>query len=571
VVRSSINFAASSGPGKTGAYITLSCYYHGTAANTPVPLLDAFETVPGQFTVTGVGCYNNAHIVATSPALVGLTDANLSNWSCSVHEAFDRWASDFTVLVIARNIGTSYTAPDGSVGTPYVLARGNITAGDISLSPTTQDVCTGGRATVTAKVTSGGTPQSGVTVTFTINSGPNAPMTFTGTTDSSGQVSWTYSSNGAAGTDSITASFTDSSGHTQTSNAAKVNWTVCEQPISASGTTFSGTEGQPLVNQLVATFFDPDPMSTAGDYNATIAWGDASSSPPPPVTITQTGASPMGNTFEVRGDHTYTEEGTYTLKVTITDIDTPSNNATVSSTAKIADAPLTARCATPPFSTQTYNGPTAVFTDQSSTGTLSDFSATINWGDSSSSTGTIVGGPGNVPYTVSGSHTYTTTGPVTITTVITDVGGSSATVICNVTIFAFATAKGAAFVIGDLEAGLGNHVTWWSSQWANINLMSKGAPPDAMKGFAGFEDNFLGLPPPNCGGTWSTDPGNSTPPPPTVPKVMGVIVSSQVTKSGSIITGDIKQVVIVDNDPGYAPSPGHPGTGTEIGILCAIP
>jgi hypothetical protein len=571
VVHSSINFAASSGPGKTGAYVTLSCYYHGTAANTPVPLLDAFETVPGQFTVTGVGCYNNAHIVATSPALVGLTDANLSNWSCSVHEAFDRWASDFTVLVIARNIGTSYTAPDGSVGTPYVLARGNITAGDISLSPTTQDVCTGGKATVTAKVTSGGTPQSGVTVTFTINSGPNAGMTFVGTTDSSGQVSFTYSGS-IAGTDSITASFTDSSGHTQTSNAATVNWTVCEQPIRASGTTFSGTEGQPLVNQLVATFFDPDPMSMPGDYNATIAWGDASSSPPPPVTITQTGSSPMGNTFEVRSDHTYAEEGTYTLKVTITDIDTPSNTATVSSTAKIGDAPLTSRCATLPFSPQTYSGPTATFTDQSSTGTLSDFSATIFWGDSSNSPGTITGGPGNAPYTVSGTHTYASTGTFLITTTINDVGGSTTTTpACSVLIFAFPTGNGATFVIGDLEAGLLKHVTWWSSQWANINLMSKGAPPDAMKGFAGFEDNFLGLPPPDCGGTWSTDPGNSTPPPPTVPKLMGVIVSSQVTKSGSVITGDIKQVVIVDNDPGYAPSPGHDGTGTEVAIICGGP
>jgi hypothetical protein len=571
VVNSSINFAASSGPGKTGAYVTLSCYYHGTAANTPVPLLDAFETVPGQFTVTGVGCYNDAHIVATSSALTGLTDAILSNWSCSVHEAFDRWASDFTVLVIARNIGTSYTAPDGSVGTPYVLARGNISAGDISLSPPTQDVCTGGRATVTAKVTSGGTPQSGVTVTFTINSGPNAGLTSTGTTDSSGQVSFTYSGT-AAGTDSITASFTDRSGHVQTSKPVTVNWKVCEQPITATGTTFSGTEGQPLVNQLVATFFDPDPLSTAGEYSATIDWGDASSSPPPPVIITQTGASPTGNSFDVRGDHTYTEEGTYTLKVTITDIDTPSNTQTVFSTARIGDAALTARCATPPFSTQTFNGTTATFTDANPFGQKTDFSATINWGDSSSSAGTIGGPPtGPGPYTVSGSHTYASTGMFTITTKINDVGGSSVTVSCSVTIFAFATEKGASFVIGDLEAGLGNNVYWWGSQWANINLMSKGAPPDAMKGFAGFEDNFLGLPPPNCGGTWSTDPGNSTPPPPSVPQIMGVIVSSQVTKSGSVITGDIKQVIIVDNDPGYQPSPGHPGTGKEIGILCTMP
>src|SRR6267378_5098390 len=239
--------------------------------------------------------------------------------------------------------------------------------------------------------------------------------------------------------------------------------------------------------------------------------------------------------------------------------------------ATFTDAPLASKCATTPVSTQTYTGPTAIFTDQSSTGTLSDFSATISWGDGSSSAGTISGGPGNAPYTVSGNHTYASTGTFSITTSIKDVGGSTTTSACSVTIFAFATGRGAAFVIGDLEAGLGNHVTWWSSQWANINLMSGGTPPNSMKGFAGFEDNFLGLPPPNCGGSWSTDTGNSTPPPPSVPKFMGVIVSSMVTQSGSVISGNIKQVVVVRTDPGYAPDPGHTGTGTEIAIVCAIP
>jgi hypothetical protein len=287
----------------------------------------------------------------------------------------------------------------------------------------------------------------------------------------------------------------------------------------------------------------------------------------------QTASSPSGNSFEVRGDHTYTEEGTYLLTVAITDIDTPTNNARVNSTATINDAPLMATCATPPFSPQTFTGTTAAFRDGNPFGQRTDFTATITWGDGSMASAGTIGGPpsGPGPYTVSGSHTYMSTGTFTITTTITDDGGSSVTVSCNVTVFAFATEKGAAFVIGDLEAGLGNHVYWWGSQWANMNPMSVGAPPDAMKGFAGFEDNFLGLPPPNCGGTWSTDPGNSTPPPPTVPKVMGVIVSSKVTKTGSVITGDIKQVVIVDNDPGYQPSPGHPGTGTEIGILCTSP
>jgi hypothetical protein len=345
----------------------------------------------------------------------------------------------------------------------------------------------------------------------------------------------------------------------------KIGGFQMDAPITATGTTFSATEGVTFTG-MVATFTDPDTASTAAEYSATIDWGDSTASTPGTI------SGPTGGPFTVSGTHMYAEQGTYSVTVTITDVDNPKNNATVISTARVNDARLSSMCATMPVSTQTYTGSTAIFTDQSSTGTLSDFSATISWGDASSSPGTITGGPGNVPYAVSGTHTYASTGTFLITTTIADVDGSRTTTpACSVIIFAFATGNGAAFVIGDLEARLGNHVTWWNSQWAKINLMSGGPPPSAMKGFAGFEDNFLGVPPPNCGGTWSTDTGNSTPPPPSVPMVMGVIVSSRVTQSGSIITGDIKQVVIVRNDPGYAPDPGHPGTGTEIAIVCVSP
>ena len=346
---------------------------------------------------------------------------------------------------------------------------------------------------------------------------------------------------------------------------------VIDPPITARGLTFNATEGQTF-SGAVATFTDPDPKSTATEYIATIDWGDSSTS-------AGTISGPTGGPFTVSGTHMYAEEGGYAVTVTITDVDNLANNDTANSRAAVGDAPIVARCPTPlptpstapPVSLQAFAGTTAIFNDSSATGTLSDFSATINWGDASSSPGTVAGGPGLAPYTVSGTHAYSSTGTFTVTTAITDVGGASAKVQCQLIVFAFATQNGAAFVIGDLEDGIGNHVTWWSSQWANINLMSQGAPPDAMKGFAGFEDNFLGLPPPNCGGSWSTDPGNSTPPPGSVPDTMGVIVSSQVTKQGSVITGDIKRVVIVKNDPGYQPSPGHDGTGTEIAIFCALP
>jgi cysteine-rich repeat protein len=121
----SIKFAADE-PTKTGAYISLSCYYHDTAPATPVPLLDPF----GNFTARGVGCFNDSHIVATHPALTNSTDATLSNWSCSVHEAFDSIPSSFLPLAIAENVCNPATDPacktfaDASVGLPYILARG---------------------------------------------------------------------------------------------------------------------------------------------------------------------------------------------------------------------------------------------------------------------------------------------------------------------------------------------------------------------------------------------------------------------------------------------------------------
>ena len=138
LTQSGIQFAAAE-PTKTGAYITLSCYYARAGVATPVPLLDPFGsfTVLGQFNFSS--CPMNSHIVAVHPALSALTDAALSNWGCSAHEAFDSFPSDFLVLVISSEISQTFTAPDGTVGGPYILARGEtlspILCGNGTLDP----------------------------------------------------------------------------------------------------------------------------------------------------------------------------------------------------------------------------------------------------------------------------------------------------------------------------------------------------------------------------------------------------------------------------------------------------
>ena len=127
----------------------------------------------------------------------------------------------------------------------------------------------------------------------------------------------------------------------------------------------------------------------------------------------------------------------------------------------------------------------------------------------------------------------------------------------------FAFAAGGSFVIGDgVGTAVGTKVTFWGAQWDKLNALSGGKAPPAFKG---FEDSAAT---PACGTIWTTSPGNSSGPPPTIPTFMGVIVSSSIGKSGPAITGDTVHIVVVATDPGYAPNPGHAGTGTIAGVFC---
>jgi|CXWL01.1.fsa_nt_gi hypothetical protein len=234
-----IAFAASK-PGKTGAFISLSCYYHGATPLTPVPLLDAFGG-PGSFTMTGVGCFNAAHIVATHPALTGLDDTYLSDWNCSVHEAFDTWPLGFEVLAIAQGAGTTFTATDGTIGIPYILARGVAVISDIKLDPTTATNPLGATHILNASVAENGTPSVGVTVSFNVIAGPNVGLNSTGVTDSLGHATWSYSSS-VAGIDTIEATFVDSLGRTQRSGRVTKEWIGVPPIACKAGTDFSVNE-----------------------------------------------------------------------------------------------------------------------------------------------------------------------------------------------------------------------------------------------------------------------------------------------------------------------------------------
>jgi hypothetical protein len=188
--------------------------------------------------------------------------------------------------------------------------------------------------------------------------------------------------------------------------------------VIAAGPTVSGTEGKAINGATVATFTDANPNATASDFNATIDWGDGTST-------SGTVVAQSGGSFAVDGTHTYAEEGKYAVGVTINDIGGSTTSAT--SNANIADAPLTATglsiTGTEGITTGTVT--VATFTDANPNATASDFKATINWGDGTSTAGTIVAQTGG-GFAVDGSHSYANDGRYTIGISVDDIGGSSA-------------------------------------------------------------------------------------------------------------------------------------------------
>jgi uncharacterized protein (TIGR03118 family) len=179
--------------------------------------------------------------------------------------------------------------------------------------------------------------------------------------------------------------------------------------LTATGSPIAATEGQ-STTATVATFTDSNAAAAATLFSATINWGDS--------TTASSGTVTKGNNgvFTVTGSHAFAENGTLTATVTISD--TPGTaTATATSVAEVADGntftPQTMTIAA--NAGQTFAGNVATFSDTNTLVRAADFTATIDWGDSTSSVGTVTAANGVL--TVSGSHSYASGGasdPVTV-------------------------------------------------------------------------------------------------------------------------------------------------------------
>jgi hypothetical protein len=191
--------------------------------------------------------------------------------------------------------------------------------------------------------------------------------------------------------------------------------------ISALTVTVRAIEGVNTGLIPVATFTDVSP----GSYNIVLNWGDGFLSS---GTVLSSGP----NSFVVKGSHTYAEEGTFPVLVSIS---RTGASAAIGEIASVSDAPLTPTG----FPLNATEGVAldhvvvARFTDANVHAPLADFTARINWGNGDTTDGTIVAESAGT-FAVTGSETYANLGSNTVTVLIEDVAGASAVATSTVSV-----------------------------------------------------------------------------------------------------------------------------------------
>jgi ELWxxDGT repeat protein len=195
---------------------------------------------------------------------------------------------------------------------------------------------------------------------------------------------------------------------------------VGDAPVWAGREFLRTTEGKAFTG-TVATITDGTAQGKAGDFTATIQWGDGQTS-------AGTVAMTAPGKFAVQGGHTYSAAGTYT--VTVTTADVGGSTSTAKSSFLVDDAMLTAVpqkvwSAVPPGSSSQLF--VAGFTDSNPLATAGQYTATIDWGDGTTSPGSVSRPTGQPFFVVSGGHVFAKTGTYKITTTIQDPGGDKLT------------------------------------------------------------------------------------------------------------------------------------------------
>jgi hypothetical protein len=251
----------------------------------------------------------------------------------------------------------------------------------------------------------------------------------TSTNGSLGTPNHTY---GEEGNFTTTVTVTDDTG---LSGSATFQVAVADLAVTTTGSfAFSAVEGALSSSQTVATFVDPggaEPNSSDSGpvgthYAATIDWGDGTATTSGTISYSGSQGSKT-DSYTVSASHTYAEEGSYNIKVTINH---EGKISSTNSTATVSDPDVDlsggfgfsavegADSATQTVAT--FKDPGGAEPNSSDPGAIADhYTATIDWGDGTGTTSGTVSYSGTAgsktdSFTVSADHTFGEEGTYTI-------------------------------------------------------------------------------------------------------------------------------------------------------------
>jgi hypothetical protein len=378
----------------------------GTAFNDAVATFtdDNSAATPADFTATidwGDGTATTAGMIFASSAAFAVTGQ---------HTYADEGAFTVTVTISDVSPGTgtasvtdtaTVTEADALSGTPVSFAALAGTSFTTTVANFTDTLTTNVPGDFTATINWGDATTSAGTVT-----GGGGAFSVSGT--------HTYA---GSGTFSVTVTLSDDAPGTATAQVTSTA-NVAGAGLNAFPQTFAATEGVSF-SGVVANFTDSRAGAVPADFSATISWGDGTMTA---GVVTANG----GGTFSVSGMHTYADEGAFSVPVQVTD-NVSHLTANTTSTGNVAEGDaLTGHPVTfTPSAAVPFTGVVATFTDTDTLNVPADFTATINWGDATVTAGIVGGGGGT--FSVSGTHTYASSGPFTVTVTLTDDAPGTAT------------------------------------------------------------------------------------------------------------------------------------------------
>ncbi|HEY6348292.1 MAG TPA: RHS repeat-associated core domain-containing protein [Candidatus Angelobacter sp.] len=567
-------------------------------SNSPIQINDVFVTVPGwtaagSFDSNGNGIADlwgsftiapNSTFILTQTGEFNLDTSDVGLTGCG-NTIPDGQAPFPTVKITINGVATAFndTGHVLDTGGFDLACRGNEslqwrligtsgiqnTTGHVTLTPPTSVQAASTPYTAIAQVTDAGNqPTPNVVVGFLVLSGPNAGKSGTGTTDSQGNATFTYAST-LAGTDILQATVTNSIGGSIQSNQVTSTWTSadpCPAPVTPPGPS---TTSLNLVSAGAGEFNDPltlaaqltdgngNPLSgrslsfafasqtfqatTDGNGIGTVNFGPAPAPGATPLTVNYAGetnfqSAQLNSSINIGKEETAIH---YTGGVLLgTAVPQP------------VSAALTDPQSGLPIANETITFRVGTVQAQTVTNAQGIASTTLTLGPSQAS------GPNAIVVSFAGDSLYKPSLTATQVTVYLSTS----------------------FVAWGGNAGglhLGQDVNFWGHSWTNQVTGGNFTGNPSFKGFADPVNQVhvceasAGNGGPLDDRCWSSKPGQSFPPPISLPAFIEVIISTAITKQGSEVFGNIAAAAVcqVDSNPPYGPDPGHPGFCKLVAVV----